>query len=274
MAEGILTHTYDFRGQSVRYGVTGAGPPIVLVHGTPFSSHVWHRVVPYLAAHRQVFLYDLPGYGRSEQRDGQDVSLGVQNEVLAELLDHWRLDRPEIVGHDFGGTTVLRAHLLNGREFRRVTLIDPVVFAPWGTRIGRAVKGHESGFAALPPELHRALVTAYVHGAVRREMSEAELRPYLRPWLGRRGQAAFYRQIAQFDQGFTDEVESRYDEVRAPTLILWGEEDRWLPIAHGRRLARIIPGARFQAVPGSGHLVHEDAPEAIIVALRCASRGT
>ncbi len=53
-----------------------------------------------------MFLFDLLGYGQSEQRDQQDVSLGVQNELLAELLDHWRLERPEVVGHDFGGTTV------------------------------------------------------------------------------------------------------------------------------------------------------------------------
>jgi pimeloyl-ACP methyl ester carboxylesterase len=129
------------------------------------------------------------------------------------------------------------------------------------------VQGHEHVFDALPPELHETILTTYVHGAINRQTPDDELRPYLRPWLGEQGQAAFYRQIAQFDQRFTDELEQRYQEVLAPTLILWGDQDRWLPIAHGRRLATLIRGARFRPVPVSGHRVHEDAPEAIVAAL-------
>lgn len=86
-------------------------------------------------------------------------------------------------------------------------------------------------------------------------------------WLGAIGQPAFYRQIAQMDQAYTDEVERRYADITTPTLILWGEEDRWIPIERGRRLQAMIPGARFVSVPGAGHLVQEDAPESIIAAL-------
>jgi len=75
------------------------------------------------------------------------------------------------------------------------------------------------------------------------------------------------RQIAQFDQRYTDEIEPHLGNVRAPMLILWGEQDQWLPIAHGHKLASLIPGARLRTIPGSGHLVHEDAPEAIVAAL-------
>ena len=78
-----------FDGQEVRYGIIGDGPPLVLVHGTPFSSVVWHRVAPHLACLRRVYYWDLLGYGRSEMRAGQDVSLGVQNRVFSALLDHW-----------------------------------------------------------------------------------------------------------------------------------------------------------------------------------------
>ena len=82
------------------------------------------------------------------------------------------------------------------------------------------------------------------------------------------GQAAFYRQIAQMDQKYTDEVAPRYGEVRCPTLILWGEQDRWIPIERGRQLQRAIPGSGFRAIANAGHLVQEDAPEAIVAALR------
>ena len=68
------------------YDVLGEGGPVVLVHGTPFSSYVWRGIARELARTRQVFVFDLLGYGQSEKRDGQDVSLGVQNELLASPL--------------------------------------------------------------------------------------------------------------------------------------------------------------------------------------------
>jgi pimeloyl-ACP methyl ester carboxylesterase len=74
-------------------------------------------------------------------------------------------------------------------------------------------------------------------------------------------------QMSQFDLRYTDEVEPLYANVRCPTLILWGEADQWLPIEAGYRLRDRIPGARFQAVAGSGHLMQEDVPEAIVGAL-------
>ena len=73
--------------------------------------------------------------------------------------------------------------------------------------------------------------------------------------------------MSQFDLRYTDEVEALYANVRWPTLILWGEADQWLPIEGGYRLRDRIPGARFQAVEGSGHLMQEDAPEAIVGAV-------
>ena len=267
MTRWILDETYDFRGQAVRYGVIGSGSPLVLVHGTPFSSYVWHRIAPYLAERHEVFYFDLLGYGESEMRDGQDVSLGVQNELLAELLTHWRLDRPDVVGHDFGGTTALRTHLLNGRDYRTLILIDPVALGPWGVGLDRAVRGHEGAFSSVSPDIHAAIVSTYIRQAIRRTISDAELAPYLQPWLGDIGQAAFYRQVGQFDMRFTDEIETRYGEVRCPTVILWGEEDKWLPFEHGRRLKALIPSAELRPVADSGHLVQEDAPEAIVATL-------
>src|SRR5215218_28424 len=99
------------------------GTPVVLVHGTPFSSHLWRRVVPALAQTNTVYAFDLPGYGSSEKREGQDVSLAAQGRVFSELLDHLGLDKPAVVGHDFGGAITLRAHLLEGRDFRAIALI-------------------------------------------------------------------------------------------------------------------------------------------------------
>lgn len=237
---------------------------MVLVHGTPFSSQVWRRIAPIAARFRQVFYFDLLGYGMSEQRADQDVSLGIQNRLLAALLEHWQLDKPDMVAHDFGGATALRAALLDGCEYRSLLLIDPVALAPWGSPFVRHVLAHEAAFASVPAYIHEAMVDAYLRGAVNRALAADTMRIYSSPWIGERGQAAFYRQIAQMDQRYTDEVQPRYKELRCPVSILWGEDDEWIPVDRGVELSAMIPGARFTRVPASGHLMQEDAPEAIV----------
>ena len=264
-----LPETFTFAGQMVRWGSLGSPdrPPVVLLHGTPFSSVVWRRVAPWLTAQRQVFYFDLLGYGRSEMRAGQDVSLAVQGRMFAALLEHWRLDRPDVVAHDFGGCTALRAHLLHGREYRSLTLIDPVALAPWGSPFVQHVRAHEAAFTGLPSHIHAALVPAYIASAAHRPLAAQALQLYVEPWLGESGQPAFYRQIAQMDQRYTDEIEPRLGEMRCPVQILWGEQDRWIPVERGRELAARIAGATLCRVAEAGHLVQEDAPEAIVAVL-------
>ena len=90
--EWRLGKSYESSGGRVAYEVMGSGEPLVLVHGTPSSSYLWRGVAGRLASNRTVYVYDLPGYGVSEQREGQDVSIGAQTAVLAELLEHWGLE--------------------------------------------------------------------------------------------------------------------------------------------------------------------------------------
>ncbi len=266
-AEWTLDQTFDYRGDAVRYRVMGSGPDLVLVHGTPFSSYVWHRIAPTVARNWRVHVYDLLGYGQSAKRDGQDVSLAVQGKLLTALLAHWRLDHPFVVGHDFGGATVLRTHLLDGSEFERMLLIDPVAIRPWGSPFVGHVRLHEEAFSGIPAYIHEAIVARYLRGAIARPISDAELAPYIAPWQGAIGQPAFYRQIAQMDERFTDDVEARIPQIRCPLSIVWGEEDGWIAVAQGARLHRMVPGSQYRTVPGSGHLMQEDAPEAVVAAI-------
>ncbi|MBX2806385.1 MAG: alpha/beta hydrolase [Hyphomicrobiales bacterium] len=266
MTDWSLGQSFDFRGDAVAYDIFGDGEAVVLIHGTPFSSHVWRRIAPELARDYKVHIFDLLGYGQSAKREGQDVSLGVQNEVFASLLDHWKIENPKIIAHDFGGATALRAHFLNGYDYRKLLLIDPVAIAPWGSAFVRHVRDHEAAFAGLPESYHRAMLAAYIRGAVYRTMTDDELVPYLASWLGQPGQAGFYRQIAQMDQIYTDQVQGNYGALRCPVKLLWGHEDEWIPIMRGRELAAMLPGCELIGIDACGHLMQEDAPEAIIAA--------
>ncbi len=251
---------WDRLGQSDR-------EPLVLMHGTPFSSYVWRGVARSLARHHQVFVWDMPGYGASEKYAGQEVSLAAQGRVFTELLAHWRLAEPLVVAHDFGGAVTLRAHLLHGARIRALALVDPVALAPWGSPFFRLVGENAEVFEQLPPALHRALVREYVSSASSPGLHPAVLDRLVDPWLGELGQPAFYRQIAQADQRYTDEIQDRYAQIDIPTLICWGLEDSWIPAQKGRELVELIPGAQLELIPGAGHLVQEDAPAELTAAL-------
>ncbi|MFF4249616.1 alpha/beta fold hydrolase [Streptomyces sp. NPDC001663] len=269
MSDWPLTRTFRSTSGEVRWDSLGepGRNPVVLCHGTPFSSYVWRAVARSLTRRHQVFVWDMPGYGASQMFAGQDVSLAAQGRVFTELLAHWGLAEPLVVAHDFGGAVSLRAHLLHGARYRALALVDPVALAPWGSPFFRLVGAHSAVFEQLPPALHEALVREYVGSASSPGLHPAVLDRLVRPWLGELGQAAFYRQIAQADQRYTDEVQERYGEIRIPTLICWGQEDTWIPPAKGDELAARIPGARLEPVPGAGHLVQEDAPAELTAAL-------
>lgn len=262
-----LSEAYDFHGRSVRYGHLGEGPPLVMVHGTPWSSFNMRHLIRALARDYSVYFFDLLGYGQSSKADG-DVSLGVQNEVLVALLAHWHLKDPIIVGHDFGGATALRAHLLNQRPFRKIVLIDPVAVSPWGSPFFRHVNAHEQAFAGLPDYIHEAVARTYIQTAAFTPLDEEVMEATLSPWMGEQGKAAFYRQMAQADSRYTEEAQTLYPSIRTPTLILWGREDSWIPLARGRELQQLIPGSILRIIDQAGHLVIEEKPDELVSEIR------
>ncbi len=263
MSERKLPEAYFFNGRTVRYGVRGDGPPVVLVHGTPWSSFNLRHLIETLSQSFTVYYYDLIGYGQSDRTPG-DVSLSIQNQVLDQLLDHWQLDNPAIIGHDFGGTTVLRTHLINRHDFAKIILIDPVAISPWGSSFFQHVKEYEAAFAGVPDYIHEAIVRAYVKTAAFKPIDDATLDMIVLPWTEPDGKAAFYRQIAQAHSGYTDEVQPLYADISRPVLILWGCEDTWIPLEKGEILHSMIPGSIFHVIPNAGHLVIEEKPNQLI----------
>ena len=267
MPNWTLPHRFAHDGDAIAFDRVGHGPPLVFLHGTPFSSFVWRRIAPLFAAEREVILLDLAGYGQSAMHEGQDVSLGRQGVMFAAFLAAQDIAPPDVVAHDFGGATCLRAHLLDEFDYRSLTLIDPVAIAPWGSPFVQHVRAHEAAFAGLPAYIHAAILPAYLQGAAYRPLAAEAMAGYVAPWLGSDGQPAFYRQIVQMDQRYTDEIEPLLGRMRCPVQLLWGEEDAWIPLERGRTLAARLGLGKPIVIPEAGHLVQEDAPEAIVAAL-------
>jgi len=239
----------------------------VLVHGTPSWSYLWRRIAPALASRFSVYVFDLPGYGDSPAPPDAELSIARHARTLVELLERWELEAPAIAGHDIGGAIALRAHLLHRCAFRRIGLVDPVVFAPWITATTRHVQAHLDTYRTMPNHVFRMITETHLRTAVHGGMDEETLAAYQRPWAGESGQAAYLQKVAGFDEDDTTEFEPLLETIRVPVRIVWGAEDQWLSPALAARLRDAIPGADLVLVPAAGHFAMEDAPAAVTEAL-------
>ncbi|MCU7807837.1 MAG: alpha/beta hydrolase [Candidatus Thiodiazotropha sp. (ex Semelilucina semeliformis)] len=267
MTDWNLTETYTFEDRYVKFGVVGERPPVIVVHGTPWSSCNMRHIIEALSDKYTTYYFDLIGYGQSDKSNG-DVSLGIQNTILDRLIKFWGLKKPAVIGYDFGGATVLRAHLLNKQDFAKIVLIDPVSISPWGSPFFQHVKAHEDAFTGVPDYIHEAIVRAYINTAAYTPLSDDTMDKTIQPWMGKDGQAAFYRQIAQAKEEYTDEVQSVYSQITMSLMILWGTEDNWILVERGRLLQQLIPDALFFEIPNTGHLVIEERPDLLLEKIR------
>lgn len=255
-----LERSFESSHGTIAYDQIGRGESIILVHGTPSSSYLWRNVVEELSDEWTVHLLDLAGFGQSEKFESQDVSLKTQGKILSEFLDHRGLEEINIAGHDYGAATILRTHLIYGHQYRAMAIIDGVVRMPWITEFSSLVRDNIEVFQAVSEHIHRQLLIGHIKSAIYTDISSEELEPYLTPWLGENGQSAYYRQVAQFNEEYTDEIQSDYSSISVPTLVAWGKEDSWIPLETGMWLNEEIPNSTLRLIQEAGHFAPEDAP--------------
>ncbi|OAP62901.1 hypothetical protein AYL99_02128 [Fonsecaea erecta] len=277
------TALYDYHIRWTSLG-SEALPPLVFVHGTPWSSRVWSTYAQSLANYFHVYLFDNPGFGESPlgtpRKDATtinaavalDADLAQQSEVFAALYKSWELGWQQqrskaahVVAHDHGGLMALRAHLLHGCEFRSLCLIDVVAVGPFGQPLFKLVAQNEGVFNALTGPVFEGVVEAYVRDAAYRELGRETMEMLKRPWIATEdGRKGFVRQMVQANSRSTDEVEGRYHEVsrNMPVRIIWGQEDKWIPVETAQTLKEKL-GAKDEdvvVIDGAGHLIMYDQP--------------
>ena len=174
------------------------------------------------------------------------------------------LRRPKVVAHDFGGATTLRAHLLHGCEFEKYLLTNVVAMRPWGSEFFYHVGRHVEAFQGLPPHFQKAVVEPYIQGGIVKEIAVEDFDALVAPWLREDGSASFYRQFAQADEKYTEEVEAQFGEVRCQLKIVWREDDPWIPLDRVKALHRLMPKAEFATIPGASHMPQLDKADAFL----------
>jgi pimeloyl-ACP methyl ester carboxylesterase len=265
----------ELHGQRVTYHLFGEGPPVVLIHGITSSSRTWRQVMHGLAERHTVVAPDLLGHGRSGKPRG-DYSLGAYASGVRDLLAVLGLSRATVVGHSLGGGIAMQFAYQFPERVARLVLVDsgglgeevslalraatlpgselvmPWLFSPVTRTAGRTT-GRVLGRFGLRPN---ANVRGLLEGLDSLADSEA-----------RRAFVHTARSVIDPRGQRVDARDRLYLSEDMPTMLIWGERDRIIPVAHGERAHRLMPHSRFEVFPGAGHFPFNDDPERFVEVL-------
>jgi pimeloyl-ACP methyl ester carboxylesterase len=246
-----------------RYG--HGGTPVVLLHGFTTSSFLWRHVGRELAhLGHTAFALDLFGFGESDRPWDADFGLASQAEYLDRALTALRIGSPTIVGVGIGGIVALRLAAARPERVERLVLVN----TPTADLLpGREVRSVQAQTAKFALRVSRSVlgVAPVLTPVLRESVSDPEAMPdrlvarYLAPYVGRDGIRHLLTLARSIRPAEMEEVEP--ETITAPTLVVWGDRDRFLERTTADRLARSIPGARVHHLPDVGRLVPEEAPE-------------
>lgn len=267
-----LSHV-KIHGHDVRYRRAGEGnaETMVLIHGLAGSSRTWKAVMPQLAEHFDVIAPDLLGHGESAKPMG-DYSLGAMASGIRDLLSVLDVEHVTVVGQSFGGGVAMQLAYQHpelcdrlvlvgsgglGREvswlLRILTLpgaeqLMPFVFprfvADRGSDVGRLL--HRRGIRApLLGEMWRAYSS--LAGAQNRKAFVRTMRGVIEPG----GQV-----VSALDR--------LYLAAHLPTMIIWGDRDAVIPVAHAHAAHEHIPGSRLEILDDVGHFPHAEDPDRFV----------
>jgi 2-hydroxymuconate-semialdehyde hydrolase len=249
-------------GHRLAFVDLGDGPPVLLLHGFPTSSHLWRRDTWLLAQRMRVIAPDLLGYGDSDKPPGADLSEPAQAAYVGELLAGLGIDRVAVVGHDIGGAVAqLLALDAPGLDVASLVLLDAPSFDAWpieGVRLLQdATSEQETG--EFVEEIVR--LTFDLGVAHRDRLSEEDLAGYLAPW--RDDPRAFFRAARGITGRGLAGRDAELANLAQPVLMIWGEDDPFVAPEVGERLNALLPGSTLALLPGCAHFVTEDAPQTV-----------
>ncbi len=243
--------------------------PIVLLHGTSASLHTWEGWAQALRGQRRVIRFDLPGFGLTgpHPRGAYSIERDYPEFVLA-VLDQLKVTRCVLAGNSLGGQIAWHTALVAPQRLDKLVLVDAGGYPPEPSSVPLAFQLAQ--IPALATLMQNILPRSVVAGSLRNvygqpEKVAPELVDLYEAMARREGnRAALY---ARMQRGYQSDV-SRLASIQAPTLILWGGQDRLIPPSHGERFERAIPGSQRVVFAQLGHVPHEeDAAQTVATVL-------
>ena len=247
------------------------GPPVLLIHGTGAWSEIWRSTLDTLAANGyRAIAIDMPPFGFSDRPTDASYTNEPQARRILGVIAALKLDRVTLVAHSFGARPAMEAFFMDSSRFSRLVLIDAALGLDTAAAVGLPVRA----MLSIPP-LRDAIVSATVTNPMMTArllrglisdttaITEARLRMLRQPLVRQQSTANIGRWLRVFATSrertrATDRA--RYSSIGVPTLVIWGETDNVTPIAQGREIARLIPGATWVSLPNVGHIPAIEAP--------------
>lgn len=284
LPEGSIHHLQ--LGEPSEPSGPGERPPLVLVHGASGGAANWFRMFGHLSKNHRILAPDLPGFGLSDRRP-LNPPLGTQSaHTLRDWLDALGIDRVRMVGTSFGGLAAVRFAQHFPARVERLVMIDaagatgephplvglsnlvvaPIVMRPTrrGTRwLLRTVLMR----TRLPLDVENALVEYLYLSAVRTTASH--MVKAMRLFNRGERDGTWLRPVARFEDKRSESPTSlELSAITAPTLIVWGVQDRFFKPADAAAWAIRLPNAARVLIDNAGHSPNWDQPEALAAALQ------
>ena len=268
-------HEAQLHGHRAVYRVAGSGPDVVLIHGMINSSRHWQEVAGRLAGSYRVIAPDLIGHGDAATPRG-DYSLGAHAAAIRDLLTTIGVERATIVGHSLGGGVAMQFFYQFPQRTERLALISS---GGLGHDVSPLLRG-----AALPgsatllrlaarPRVVGGLAAAGARMRKRGNSTGVYLAAVARalgPLQEPGSRRAFLQTLRSVIDVQGQKVSARdrlYLLGEMPTLIVWGERDRTIPLAHGLEARQSIPNCRFETLPRAAHFPNLEDPEGLAAVL-------
>lgn len=249
-------------GHRIAYERAGAGPPVVLLHGGISDHREWRRQMAALSDGFDVVAWDAPGCGRSSD-PAESSTIDDYADALAGLVAALGLGRPHVAGLSWGGGLAIALAHRHPDVPASLTVMGG--YAGWAGSLPAEVVE-----ARLRSCLHESRLPAerwapgWIPGLLSEGAPDELVREVLEIMRGVHpvGYRAMARSFAAAD------LRDALPDIALPTLLIYGELDRRAPPSVGAAIAARIPGARMVVVPGVGHMVNMEAPEAVAAELR------
>ncbi len=249
----------EVAGMNVHLRDEGQGTPVLLLHGLFASLHCWDGWTEALKEDYRVIRVDLPGFGLTGPRPDGDYRSGRDTDFILALVDTLGLERFVIVGNSFGGQVAWHFTLAHPERVAGLVLVDaaghPRTDIPFIFTLVRI------------PLLGRLLMSFTPRWLIEQNIREVySNNDLITPALVDRYHDMTLRagnrkaSWARINTGF-DDLTDRLGEIEAPTLVLWGADDRWIPVKYAERFVMEIAGARAVIYPDVGHVPMEEQPE-------------
>ena len=261
----------DLHGERVAYRDVGTGETLLLIHGMAGSSATWRAIIPELSKKYRVVAPDLLGHGASAKPRG-DYSLGAFAAWLRDLLDELGISRATVIGQSLGGGVAMQFTYQHRDRCERLALISSGGLGPdlnWILRILSA-PGAELVLPVVAPQpvlnlgnkLGSWLTSAGIKSPRASEMWSAYCSLSDRPT--RQAFLRTLRSVVDYRGQAVSALGKIHVSYGLPTLLIWGEQDRIIPVAHGYAAHEAVPGSRLEVLAGVGHFPHVEAPTAVV----------